>query len=281
MTNFSIHIVTDKPGPIKKNYLLAVLNWHWERAGHVVTTGLANKMKNTDIGILHFDQTKLSQNLLPENPFQRPLLNERVLDISKSRFSTLRVTAGDGWDGPVIIKSDLNCYGVQEWKKNHHSFFEHKRRRLAKKHWRIARMLPPKRYPVLPKLSHVPGWVWERPELIVERFMPERKRGLYCLRGWVFFGKRGYTYRMFSKDSNVKARTITGHEILGDPPPELEAFREANGFDFGKFDYVEVEGRPILLDINKTPSITSSKPTPDTPRMRHLADGLYDFIGAS
>ena len=217
---------------------------------------------------------------MPENPSHSPLLNGRVLDISKSRFSTLRVVAGDSWDGPVIIKSNLNYYGAPEWYRNNHSLLERKRRKLATRFWRLARMLPPKSYPVLPRLSKVPGWVWENPELIVERFMPERKRGFYCLRGWIFFGKRGYTYRMFSRDSLVKAGNITEYEILGDPPPELESFREANGFDFGKFDYVEVEGRSILLDINKTPAIAASHSTPDTPRMRHLAEGLYDFTGA-
>ncbi|MFZ0451404.1 MAG: hypothetical protein WAL98_19380 [Desulfatiglandaceae bacterium] len=280
MTNFSIHIATDQPDPIRKKYMIAILKWHWERAGHRVTTGLANDI-DADVGILHMDRTKIDQNLLPENSSHRPFLNERVLDISKSQFSTLRVMAGDSWDGPVIIKSNLNCYGGPEWKRNHHSFFERIRRQLAQKSWRLARMLSSKRYPVLPKLSNVPGWVWERPELIVERFMPERERGLYCLRGWVFFGKRGYTYRLFSRDSVVKAGNMTEYEILGDPPPELEAFREANGFDFGKFDYVEVAGRPILLDINKTPTIVFSNSAPDTPRMRHLADGLYDFTGAS
>jgi hypothetical protein len=277
--NFSIHIATDTPAPINEKYLIANLAWHWERAGHRVTTGPANGIE-ADIGIMHIDRTKLDHELVPDNPSHRPLLNEHVLDISKRRFSTLRVMAGDRWDGPIIIKSNLNYYGAPEWAGNRHSFFERKRRKLAEKSWRLARMLPHKRYPVLPKLSQVPGWVWERPELIVERFMPEREGDLYCLRGWVFFGKRGYTYRLFSRDGIVKAGNITKYEILGDPPPELEAFREANSFDFGKFDYVMVSGRPILLDINKTPTVASSDSTADTPRMRHLADGLYDFTGA-
>lgn len=278
--NFSIHIASDKPGPINKKYMLANLTWHWERAGHRVTTGPANRI-DADIGVMHIDRTRIDHNLVPDNPSHRPLLNEGVLDISKRGFSTLRVLAGDSWDGPVIIKSNLNYYGAPEWARTRHSFFERKRRKLAEKHWRLARMLPPKKYPVLPKLSQVPGWVWEHRDLIVERFMPEREGDLYCLRGWVFFGKRGYTYRLFSRHSLVKAGNITRYELLGDPPAELEAFREANGFDFGKFDYVEVEGRPILLDINKTPTIASSTSTVSSQRMQDLAEGLYDFIGAS
>ncbi len=269
----SIHIVTDTPDPISKKSLISHLASYWKLAGHRITMGPADNI-DTDIGILHIDLTRINKESLPENSFHRPFLNGQVIDISKSRFSTLRVMAGDSWDGPVIIKSNLNYYGAPEWRNNSHGFFERKRRKLSEKSWRLARMLPPHKYPVLPNLSDVPGWVWENPELIVERFMPERERGFYCLRGWVFFGKRGYTYKLFSENSIVKAGNITEYKILGDPPPELEEFREANGFDFGKFDYVEHDGRPILLDINKTPTIVSSGAKT---RMQQLSEGLSDF----
>ena len=139
-------------------------------------------------------------------------------------------------------------------------------------------MLPPGRYPILPKLSQVPDWVWENTDLIVERFMPEREGSLYCLRGWIFFGRRGYTYRLFSKDNLIKIDNMTGYEFLQEPPPELIAFRDAHGFDFGKFDYVVIDGRPILLDINKTPTISTD---PDTPRLRYLAEGIDELLGES
>lgn len=274
----SIQIVTDKPGRLQPGYLIAALAWHWTRAGHQVTSRAVGAI-DADLGILHIDRTRVEPGMIPPKPARCPLLNERVLDISKSGFSTLRVGPDDSWDGPVIVKSDLNCFGLPEWKSRRHGLFERKRRQLAETSWRLARTLPPRRYPVLAGLSHVPRWVWDRPDTIVERFMPEREGDLYCLRGWVFFGKRGYTYKVLSRDSMVKTTTMTRHEFLGDPPAELEAFREARGFDFGKFDYVEVDGRPILIDINKTPKMLSLRSTPDTPRTRHLAAGLHDFLG--
>jgi hypothetical protein len=97
---------------------------------------------------------------------------------------------------------------------------------------------------------------------------------------WAALSLPAAAQNLFATADTVDDANITEYEILGDPPPELESFREANGFDFGKFDYVEVEGRSILLDINKTPAIAASHSTPDTPRMRHLAEGLYDFTGA-
>ncbi|MBN2169131.1 MAG: hypothetical protein JW738_07790 [Actinobacteria bacterium] len=278
--HYSIHVVTDIPDLLNKKYLISHLASYWELAGHQITMGLADNI-DTDIGILHIDLTRIDKESLPKNPFHRPFLNGRVLDISKSRFSTLKLLPRDNWDGPVIIKSIFNFYGDPEWRNNSHGFPERIRRKLSKKSWRLARRLPPHKYPVLSKLSDVPGWVWENPELIVERFMPERERGFYCMRGWLFFGKRGYTYKMLSENSVVKAGNITEYRLLGDPPPELEEFREANGFDFGKFDYVEHDGRPILLDINKTPTIVSSVSSGVKTRMQYLAEGLLDFTEVS
>jgi hypothetical protein len=35
--------------------------------------------------------------------------------------------------------------------------------------------------------------------------------------------------------------------------PEIPELAKRMGFDFGKFDYVMHEGKPVLLDANKTP----------------------------
>lgn len=249
--------------------------------GHQITVGPVEQVdSNADLSILHVDRTRIDPRSVPPNPSGRPFLNSRILDISKHHFSTLRVAPNDAWDGEVIVKSNLNCYGQREWNDSSHGLMARTRRKLARRSWRLARMLPPYTYPVLPKISSVPDWVWSNPELIVERFVPEREGGLYCLRGWVFFGTRSYTYRMFSTEKVVKVASIVKHEFLGEPPPELVAFREASGWDFGKFDYVEVDGRPVLLDINKTPT-TAGSSGPDTPRMRHLAAGLDEYLGAT
>lgn len=272
--SLSIHLVTDQTQALRQNYLLAKLAYHWQRTGYKVTEGPVRKI-DADVGILHIDQTKIGLDMLPQNPRQSPFLNCQVLDISKSSFSTLRVFPSDSWAGSVIIKSDLNCFGSPEWRKGERGFFERNRRRLAKKSWRLARRLPPGKYPVLTRLKDVPDWVWENPEIIVERFMPERDGDLYCLRGWVFFGSRSYTYKLFSTDSMVKTGTMVKYEFLAEPPEELVDFRMKSGFDFGKFDFVEIDGRPILLDINKTPYIVSDW---DTPRMKDLALGINEFL---
>jgi len=274
----SIHVATEVPAPIDQKYLIALLSWHWTRAGHEVIFGPTDSI-DADMGILHIDRTHIVADKVPVRPRLTPLLNERVLDISKKSYSTLRVMPDDDWSGPVIVKSDLNSFGIPERQNLRLSYWQRKQRKLSKKSWRLARCLPPARYPLLPHLANVPKWVWNHPGLIVERFMPERKGDEYCLRGWIFFGNHSYAYRLFANDYMVKAGHITGYEILDGHPAEFETLRAAHGFDFGKFDYVEVDGKPILLDMNKTPMIVNENNTPDTPRLRHLANGLYDFTG--
>lgn len=278
--SISIHIATTAPHDLMPVHMIAALMWHWKKAGHQVTSG-PRVPGGADLGILHVDRTRVipPAPILPAPKFG--ILNGEVTDISKRSFSTLRVDRGDCWDGPVIVKSNLNSFGYPEWRSARKSVPARLRRNLARFFWRSAETLPPWRYPVMPRLADVPAWVWSDPELVVERFMPERAGRLYCLRGWVFFGKRAYTYRLFSRTSVVKVGSITSYEFLDAPPPELEEFRAKHGFDFGKFDYVQVDGRPILLDINKTPTIASIKKNPDTPRMRHLAEGLNDFTGGN
>jgi hypothetical protein len=51
--------------------------------------------------------------------------------------------------------------------------------------------------------------------------------------------------------------------------------REALGFDYGKFDYVEHDGEPILLDANKTPTFRGD---PEAQRVRWLSSGIEAFL---
>lgn len=272
-----IQIITEDADALARNYVIAVLAAHWQSWGHKLTHGPAQKL-DADLGMLHINKTRLNENEVPVVAPERQLLNRHVLDISKASFSQLRVYQGDDWDGPVMVKSNLNSFGNPERRLRRRGVFELALRQLARSHWRLAHRLPPNEYPLVPRLSMVPSWVWERSDLLVERFMPERQGDLYSVRGWLFFGERGYAYRLFSASPTVKTGNITRYEILSRVPPELEDFRRGRQFDFGKFDYVEVEGRPVVIDINKTPTTIAK---PDSPRLRDLAYGIYDFIGGA
>jgi len=273
----SIHIATGISDTFRSKYVVARLAEHWRQWGYVVSQGPVEVL-TADLGILHVDQTCVPDAAIPSlRPGQR-LLNGQVRDISKKIFSSLRVSPGDSWGGPVIIKQNLNCFGAPESKQRKEGFIEAKRRRWSKKHWRWLRTLPSRDYPVLASAAEVPGWVWGREDLLVERFLPERVGDQYAVRGWLFWGDRGYAYRLFSKRPVVKTANTDHYEILDRVPPELEQFRRAHAMDFGKLDYVEVEGRPVVLDMNKTPTTVAPL---DSPRLRDLAEGVRFFLEGS
>ena len=282
-----IHIITPEAGPLGNKYMIAHLSAHWQAWGYPVTVGPLERLRD-GIGLLHVDQTRVPAGLLPAVTDNRSLLNGRVLDISKKSFSPLRLLPQDSWGGPVIVKSDLNCYGqpehIRRMAKNTHPellarlqrSLDRFHRRAARISWQLAHRLPHNEYPVLANMSQIPDWVWNHEELIVERFLPERVGDAYSIRGWLFFGERGYAYRLYSNSPVVKAGNISHFDILDSVPQELQALRREYGFDFGKFDYVEVDGRAVLIDINKTPTTVAKQ---DSPRLRDLAEGIHDFPG--
>lgn len=273
-----IHIITPKPGALGKKYLLSHLADHWRAWGHPVSIGPLPVLEQ-GIGLMHVDQTVVSPGYLPKVSAGSSLVNGNVLDISKSSFSSLRLLPDDRWDSPVIVKSNLNYFGNPE----HPGLMAKAQRKLEQLTWRSGRRswqreqrLPPNDYPVLENLSQVPDWVWAHKDIIVERFLPERAGDAYAIRGWLFFGERGYAYRLYSQSPVVKAGNITHFDILESVPEELQALRRLHDIDFGKFDYVEVEGRAVLIDLNKTPTTVGRK---NSPRLLDLAEGLHDFPG--
>jgi hypothetical protein len=203
------------------------------------------------------------------------VINNKVLDISKRNYSILQLQPQDDWQGQVIVKSNLNYFGIPERKDLPYSLMRELREQLAKRSWRYARTLPHKTYPVLNSIKFVPGWVWRDDDLIVEKFMPEREGDLYCLRGWIFLGSKSYGYRLFATDPLVKTESMVRYEINDEVPEDLIPFRKKMGFDYGKFDYVVHDGQTILLDANKTPTYRGPS---DSPRIRLIAEGINDFL---
>jgi hypothetical protein len=132
------------------------------------------------------------------------------------------VDQDDAWSGPVIIKSNLNHYGAPETRMLRRAILERVRRRPADISWRGAQSLPSRSYPILRSIEDVPAWAWSSPELLVEKFLPERTRdGFYGVRGWVFCGDLGYAYRVASDEPIVKPRTAARITYLKAPPEAL------------------------------------------------------------
>lgn len=52
--------------------------------------------------------------------------------------------------------------------------------------------------------------VWHNPDLVVERFLPERHDGHYCLRVWMFLGDKETNTLCYSAHPIVKSVTSSG-----------------------------------------------------------------------
>lgn len=273
MPLISISCGTDR---LSQSSVLSRLTHIWRERGIESVTGRAYA-PDADACVLHIDRTRLTPDQIPVPPEGVPVINGCVLDISKRRFSTIELHADDDWDGPVIVKTNLNHFGVAERKESgpFRRAMLRIRSNAADISWRMARGLPDRTYPVVPSIRKVPGWVWENADYIVEKFVPERDGNLYCLRGWMFLGTASYGWRLLSTHPLVKTGTMVGYDFVTDVPVELIELKKRTQFEFGKFDYVMHDGRPIVLDLNKTPDYAGD---PASPRLRKLATGIEEFL---
>jgi hypothetical protein len=263
-------------------YTIHLLMEQWREWGFTVDV---SSHTDTTVGprtimIPHLDTTRTPTNY--ETSFRRcaVVVNRTVTDISKRRISENLVTRPTDHDGPVIVKTDRNCGGEPE--------FEHlqNKGRLARAALARARRLPWAltgmigQYKVFDHPSHVPRAVWRNPLLVVEKFLPERQEGMYCLRQYTFFGTKELNTVVFSADPIVKARNVTRRQVLSEPSPGVRDIRKALGFDYGKFDYVLQDGRLVLFDVNRTPTYDPASPAGSAGALvLGLAQGIHDFFG--
>lgn len=265
---------------LRPNHFLRPILRHFVARGHQCRIcQLGRRLPgDLDAGLLHLDTTWQPLKLLQAIPHDLPLVNSRVYDISKRRYSELLVDFTDDYDGPVIVKTNTNMGGTPDvWRR---------KMRLARA--KGAAAVPdidkdfnclPNPYRIHADKRAVPPELWRDPAWVVERFVPERDGADYVLRKWVFLGEANLFLVDRSPNPVVKAASSSRVSVDGDVPPELAARRRALGFDYGKFDYVMVDGKAVLLDANLTPGFS-----PDSADGRidayaqKMADGLIGWI---
>lgn len=253
------------------NYFVWAFRDLWRARGiEVVVARGTRRLPGADLLLPHIDLSVVPDEYLRLYDRYPVVVNRAVRDIRKAVISANLVRPGDGWEGPVIVKTDWNCGGAPE-------------RRLLRSARRggsdlaTARTLDPGSYPVFASPREVPEGVWSNSALVVERFLPERDGESFVLRNYSFFGGRHTNVRRLSTLPVVKAGTTLRQEEVP-RPDEIVALRRRLGFDFGKFDYVLREGRAILLDANKTPTYAGRGLTEvQRSRAETLAEGITLF----
>ncbi len=255
----SLAILTHRRQGLDGGYFLAALvDRFWRPAGVAVTLHQgAGAPPAAELAILHVDLTRIPPDYLALAAAYPRTLNGAVADISKRRVGLGLLAERDDYDGPVIVKSDLNHGGASE----------RRLRRSEAGPWRAALASLAERWPtpwragpqqgdyrLFERRAQVPGWVWRHPALVVEPLYVERQGAAFALNQWLFLGEAEVVSTLLAPVPLVKMASVTGSVPLHcDVPPEIRQRRRELGFDYGKFDYVIHEGRARLLDANATP----------------------------
>ena len=71
-----------------------------------------------DLVLVHVDLSVVPESYIEFAARYPIVLNGRVRDIGKSAISGYLVHPGDDWDGPVIVKTDLNSGGYAEYRSS-------------------------------------------------------------------------------------------------------------------------------------------------------------------
>lgn len=263
-------------------YFLGPIAELWQEAGHRITVlSGPDKFIEADVAILHVNLTVVPGDHLEFVRRYPRVINGGVADISKRLICAHPVAKGDGYDGPVIVKTDRNYGGLNEalLAGKGSAIVKYREAIRRRMHWTVRSEISSLHYPIFQSTKEVPWPVWHNPDLIVERFQPEMRGEMYCLRSWVFLGDRENSALFTAQQPIIKAGKYI-ERLPADVPDEIRQIRKELKFDFGKFDYVLVNGRVVLYDVNRTPTIGKVPRDVYLPRLRILAEGLDSFLAA-
>jgi hypothetical protein len=265
-----------------RKYFLSAMAEAWREDGiETVVVHGTRERPDADAAVLHVDVTVAPPEYVDFVRSYPVAINGAIADISKRRISRQLVRRGDGWAGPVVVKTDRNCGGGPEDRLAARGTALRRAVRAVRGAlpWTYRARIKTTQYPVLASQDAVPSAVWRNRDLVVERFLPEIRDGLHAVRTWVFLGDRETNSICWSRREIVKADSVVRREPCAEIPDELRAMRRDLGFDFGKFDYVLREGRVILFDANRTPTLgTFPTEAGYLPKIRHLAEGIRAFL---
>jgi len=282
-----ILVVRLKNDPFQRaSYVVHALSDEWRKRGIAidVVDHLDEPVGDDTVVFPHMDLTVTPPQCAAVFSKCAKVINRGVADISKRRVSRNRVTSASAYGGPVIVKTNHNAGGAPEVSEAFHTGgLRGRMLKLAKRlPWTISGLVGPQGYHIYDHPRLVPWIVWHNPRLIVEKFLPEKEGDLYCLRQYVFLGPCEFNTRALAPDPLVKAKNVVKRETLDHTPPGVREFRNEFGFDYGKFDYVMRDGKPVVFDVNRTPSYNpASKAGSASSLIMKLVPGIEPFLEAA
>ena len=258
-------------------YAITFLAEFWSQDGHRVHYLFGTrKFVPADLLLVHVDLSVVPDEYL-EFASRYPIaLNSGVKDIRKSQISTNLVKQGDAYSGKVIVKTNLNFEGSPEQILRRHRW-QLLASRFVRDHAIGTGLETHSKYRIYNRLTDVSPAVFERNDLVVEKFLPEQEGNFFFVRNYEFLGDCVTCTRLASTDPIVKDQTVARVEEI-EPHPEIVEARRRLKFDYGKFDYVIHDGKPILLDANKTTGADRIRTPQLNARRRHRANGIYSYF---
>ena len=256
----------------------------WKKDGHNVDYIFGvDEHVPADIIIVHIDFSIVPQKYLDFAANYPIALNGKLSNICKSGFSKGLLKADSNWDGQVIVKSNLNHGGIQEqiYSDTLRKPYADLYRRLISKIKRFMGYEPvfsdPYDYKIFENISMVPKHWFHSSNAIVEKFVPEIENDLYHIRMFQILGDHWICERLASPKPIVKGGNCVKVEIV-EPDEEVFQWCRDLQIDYGKLDYVVHNGKPVLLDVNKTIGATGliNKKENDKKR-QYLSEGISTY----
>lgn len=268
-----------------QSHLILPLAEYWREDGHeVIFLFGTDQFIPADLLFVHVDLSVVPDDYLSFARQYPVMINGNIRDVRKSVYSPGLLKKGDDWDGSVIVKSEKNSAGIPE--RGRTGFYGKIQDKILKAANRLNGRASPLTirtaldYKVYDHLEGVPSLYFHHPGLVIQKFIPEIDDGFYCVRIVYFLGDHMSCMRLKSRNPIVKDETVEEFERDIVPHPDILGMRKRMQFDYGKFDYVVVDGEAILIDANKTvgwpPNVAERAETKK--RLRHHSKGLYAFF---
>lgn len=260
--------------PGGRSHLTTLLADNWRAAG-IEVIELAGTRNFVEADLLFLN---LSRPVVPEeyNRFaaQYPVtFNAGAVDLRKHRYADGLLQAGASYKGAVIVKADPANAGSPTPERT--SFL----RRLTGFHRGAdAREVTANdNYRIYASINDVPGEKFA-PGYIVQKFLPEESGGRYILRQYHFLGHEHFLSIQTSGAAIIRTSIPQSLEEWS-PPQELLDLRGRLGLDYGRIDFVEVDGKPFVISVSRSPALPVSKePGFVPPAYTRLAEALADAM---
>lgn len=255
------------------HHMISLVEKHLRELGvEVVHLRNPNRFVPADAIFVHVDLSVVPDKitrLAAKYPLQ---INAEARDIRKTSFADGLLERWNTYDAPVIVKSDLNYGGMPEYQAlGLAGRAIHKARRLL--NGRPAPKVASKSdYRIYPTLSAVPDEMFAD-GTVVQKLLLEKDGDRNILREYIFLGNLHYeniersARAIIAEDEHVSCEPFVPH-------PRLINLRRRMKLDYGKIDYVMIDGEPFIFDANKTMGLGEKLGTAD------FGDGVERMLKA-